>query len=86
MTSKPMPLFPLDRVILMPHGVHAVHIFEDRYVQMVEDVLDGAGQIAMAVFDADNGSDDHDNPPIKPEPSPRAASWRRAVRVVRLIG
>lgn len=65
--AKPMPLFPLDRVILMPHGVHAVHIFEDRYVQMIEDVLDGAGQIAMAVFEGDSWKQQyHGSPPVRP--------------------
>jgi hypothetical protein len=65
--GKAMPLFPLDRVILMPHGVHAVHIFEDRYVQMIEDVLDGAGQIAMAVFEGDNWKQQyHGSPPVRP--------------------
>lgn len=65
--GKPMPLFPLDRVILMPHGVHAVHIFEERYVQMIEDVLDGAGQIAMAVFEGDAWKQQyHGSPPVRP--------------------
>jgi Lon protease-like protein len=65
--ARPMPLFPLDRVILMPHGVHAVHIFEDRYVQMIEDVLDGAGQIAMGVFEGEAWKQQyHGSPPVRP--------------------
>ncbi len=47
--GRPMPLFPLSQVTLMPHAVLPLHVFEPRYRQMVEDALDGAGQIAMAV-------------------------------------
>ncbi len=48
--GRPMPLFPLASVTLMPHAVLPVHIFEDRYRQMISDALDGPGQIAMGVF------------------------------------
>lgn len=48
--SKPMPLFPLDRVVLLPHGVAPLNIFEPRYRQMVTDAIDSYGLIAMAVF------------------------------------
>ncbi len=49
--GRPMPLFPLGQVTLMPHAVLPVHVFEPRYRQMIEDALDGAGQIAMAVVE-----------------------------------
>lgn len=48
--GKPMPLFPLDTVTLLPQQLLPLHIFEDRYKQMVKHALDGAGQIAMAVY------------------------------------
>lgn len=48
--GKPMPLFPLDTVTLLPQQVVPLHIFEPRYRQMVERALDSSGQIAMAVF------------------------------------
>lgn len=48
--GKPMPLFPLDSVSLLPQQILPMHIFEPRYRQMVEHALDGSGQIAMAVF------------------------------------
>lgn len=48
--GRPMPLFPLAQVTLMPHAVLPVHIFEPRYRQMIDEALDGAGQIAMAVI------------------------------------
>ena len=35
--GRPMPVFPLSSVVLLPHGVLPVNIFEDRYRQMVSD-------------------------------------------------
>ncbi len=48
--AKPMPIFPLDAVVLFPQQLLPLHIFEPRYRQMVERVLDGSGQFAMAVL------------------------------------
>lgn len=48
--GKPMPLFPLDSVSLLPQQVLPLHIFEPRYRQMMEHAIDGSGQFAMAVF------------------------------------
>ena len=49
--NKPIPLFPLDSVVLLPQQVMPLHIFEPRYRQMVDEALDSVGQIAMAVID-----------------------------------
>lgn len=63
--GRPMPLFPLDGVTLLPQQVLPLHIFEPRYRQMVEDALDGPGQIAMAVFKGDRWKQEyHGRPPI----------------------
>ncbi len=48
--GKPIPLFPLHEVVLLPHAILPLHIFEARYRQMVNDCLDQAGQIAIASF------------------------------------
>lgn len=40
------PLFVLPQV-LVPRGLLQLHVFEPRYVQMVEDVLDGPGRIVI---------------------------------------
>lgn len=66
--SRPIPLFPLNVVVLMPHGVFPfLRIFEDRYVQMVSDALDGPGQIAMALFEGDQWKEEyHGKPPLRP--------------------
>jgi hypothetical protein len=49
--GRPIPLFPLNQAVLMPHGILPLHIYEDRYRRMVDDVLDNAGQIALAVYE-----------------------------------
>jgi len=51
--SRPIPIFPLGAVLLVPHTRLPLHIFEVRYRQMVDDALDASGLIAMAVFDKD---------------------------------
>lgn len=53
-----MAIFPLAQVTLMPHAVLPIHIFEPRYRQMIDDALDGPGQIAMAVIDPQSWIDD----------------------------
>jgi Lon protease-like protein len=63
--GREMPIFALDSVVLLPQQVLPLHIFEDRYIQMVQHVLDGSGQIAMAVV-SDNVADLSGDPPIKP--------------------
>lgn len=65
--GRPFPLFPLDGVVLLPHAMLRLFIFEPRYRQMVEEVLDASGQIAMGVFDAEADAAPGDaGPPIKP--------------------
>jgi Lon protease-like protein len=52
-----VPLFPLAGAILFPRSQVPLHIFEPRYREMVRDVIDGAGRIAMIQplrFDDDN--------------------------------
>jgi len=63
--AREMPVFALDSVVLLPQQVLPLHVFEPRYIQMVQHVLDGAGQIAMAVV-TDNVRDLSGDPPIKP--------------------
>ena len=73
--SKAFPLFPLGGVVLMPHGVTPLHVFEERYRAMTRRALDGAGLIAMAsvappgVVAAKPHADtvgDEDQPPLRP--------------------
>lgn len=65
--GKPFPLFPLDGVVLLPHAMVRLFIFEPRYRQMLESVLDSSGQIAMAVYDRSDWSHEHSgSTPLKP--------------------
>ena len=65
--ARPMPVFPLDQVALLPQQILPLHIFEPRYKDMVSDALDGAGQIAMATFRGDRWRTDyHGRPPVRP--------------------
>ena len=42
-----LPIFPLAGAILFPRSQLPLHIFEPRYLEMVHDAMDGAGQIGM---------------------------------------
>ena len=42
-----LPIFPLTGAILLPGGRLPLHIFEERYRNMVEDALEGDGFIGM---------------------------------------
>lgn len=65
--SRPLPVFPLDHVALLPQQILPLHIFEPRYRQMVDHALDGAGQIAMATFHGSAWKQIyHGSPPVKP--------------------
>jgi Lon protease-like protein len=43
-------LFPLPNVVLFPRAILPLHIFEDRYKQMMADALCGDRRIAMALL------------------------------------
>ena len=48
--SGQAPLFPLPNVVLFPHAVLPLHIFEPRYRQMTADALEGERLIAMSLL------------------------------------
>ncbi|MEL6330029.1 MAG: LON peptidase substrate-binding domain-containing protein [Planctomycetota bacterium] len=65
--SRPLPIFPLDGTIVLPQQVLPLHIFEPRYRQMVDRVLDGSGQIAIATLKGRSWQTEyHGNPEILP--------------------
>lgn len=65
--SRPIPLFPLQHCVLLPHATIPLHIFEPRYRAMMRHVLDSHGLIAMATFDGQSWQTQYaGNPPIKP--------------------
>jgi Lon protease-like protein len=67
--GRPVPLFPLTSVALLPHAIIPLHIFEERYKRMVEDMLESTGQIAMAVYagrDAEAEEEEGETPALRP--------------------
>lgn len=65
--GRPLPVFPLPDVVLLPHAIQPLHIFESRYRQMVSECLDGSGQIAIATFEGAGWRvDDDGHPALRP--------------------
>jgi len=60
------PVFPLPTVNLFPETTASYHIFEPRYVEMIESVLDGDGLIAMATLKPGYEEDYYGNPDVFP--------------------
>jgi hypothetical protein len=50
MLPPTLPLFPLPNVVLFPTVFLPLHIFEDRYREMVRDALDGDRLIGMTLL------------------------------------
>ena len=59
-------LFPLPNLVLYPHVMQPLHIFEERYREMVEDALAGDKLIAMAVLKPGWEQDYDSRPPVSP--------------------
>src|SRR5262245_27645730 len=57
-------LFPLPNLVLYPHVMQPLHVFEERYREMVEDALAGDRLIAMAVLEPGWEADYDSRPPI----------------------
>lgn len=55
-------LFPLPDLVMFPHVVQPLHIFEARYREMLNDALDGDGLLAMAIL-APGWEPDYDGRP-----------------------
>jgi Lon protease-like protein len=60
-------LFPLPNVVLYPHVMQPLHIFEERYREMLEDALAGDKLIAMAMLEPGWEADYDSRPPISPD-------------------
>jgi Lon protease-like protein len=55
-------LFPLPNLVLFPHVIQPLHVFEPRYVEMLEDAIAGDRLIAMALLEP-GWEDDYDGRP-----------------------
>ena len=61
-----VPMFPLPNFFLFPGVAVPLHIFEDRYRQMVEDLLDGPGRLVMAAIQESQATDLEGTPDVFP--------------------
>ena len=71
-------LFPLPNLVLFPHVMQPLHIFEPRYRALLEEALSGDGLIAMAVL-APGWEANYDGRPAL-EPAAclcRIANWQK---------
>jgi Lon protease-like protein len=61
-----LPIFPLPGVVLFPHVLLPLHIFEARYREMVESVLDSHRLIGMVLLRPGFEPDYAGRPPVYP--------------------
>jgi Lon protease-like protein len=61
-----LPIFPLPDVVLFPHTMLPLHIFEPRYRQMVQECLAGDKRLAMALLKPGWEKDYYGRPPVHP--------------------
>jgi len=61
-----IPIFPLPDVVLFPHTLLPLHIFEPRYREMVRDCLAGDKRLAMALLRPGWENDYYGRPPVHP--------------------
>lgn len=59
-------LFPLPNLVLFPHVMQPLHLFEPRYRRLLEDALAGDGLIAMALLKPGWETDYDGRPPLYP--------------------
>jgi len=61
-----LPLFPLPNVVLFPHALLPLHIFEERYRVMAREVLAGQRFLAMGLIAPGQDPDVVDKPAVRP--------------------
>jgi uncharacterized protein len=66
MLPATIPIFPLPNVVLFPNVFLPLHIFEPRYRQMVDDVLNGDRIIGMVLLRPGWERDYEGRPPVYP--------------------
>jgi Lon protease-like protein len=60
-----LPMFPLPNVVLFPHALLPLHVFEERYRAMVRDVLTGTRCLAVGLLVPEARPDD-ELPSVQP--------------------
>jgi hypothetical protein len=61
-----LPLFPLPGVVLFPHALLPLHIFEERYKKMARDLLSGHRHLAVAMLESPEDAQASGRPPVRP--------------------
>ncbi len=61
-----VPVFPLPNLYLFPGAVIPLHVFEQRYRQMVDDMLDGPGRLVLATVTEEHSNELAGAPPLYP--------------------
>ena len=61
-----LPLFPLPDLILFPGQLVPVHVFEPRYRQMAQDLLDNTGEIVLGTVLGDDQEQLGEVAPVQP--------------------
>lgn len=64
--TGPVRLFPLPNLVMFPHVVQPLHIFEPRYCELLEDALASDRQIALVLLQAGWQRDYEGRPAIAP--------------------
>lgn len=61
-----VPLFALPHVWLIPYMILPLHIFEERYKQMMEDILDSQGRFVLGTIQEGHEDEMAGTPPVYP--------------------
>ena len=67
--TRPLPFFPLPDLVFFPGAVQPLQIFEPRYLQMIEDLLDSTGELVIGTLLGKA----RDDPSGTPEAQPMAS-------------
>jgi uncharacterized protein len=59
-----VPIFPLPNAVLFPRTLLPLHIFEERYKEMVREALEGDGRIVVALLRERPSARQPEEPPI----------------------
>lgn len=63
--ASPFPLFPLPNVLLYPEAMLPLHVFEPRFVQLVEDLqAAGGGELVLGLLRPGWEESYFENPPV----------------------
>jgi Lon protease-like protein len=61
-----LPMFPLPGVVLFPHALLPLHIFEERYKKMARDLLSAHRHLAVAMLESPDDAMAAGRPPVRP--------------------